>query len=59
MGSIFGRKPKRLRPPPVPAPPPIPAVDEETKEETMRQALRRSGRRKTILTGAFAPRVTL
>jgi len=54
MSGLF-KAPKAPAPPPVPPPAPIPEVGPETGDETMRMARRRSGFRKTLLTGNLEP----
>ena len=54
MGSLFGGG-ETSDPPPVPPPPPTPEVGPEAGEEAQKAARRRSGFRKSILTGNLAP----
>lgn len=54
MGGLFS-KPKSPSPPKVPPPPAIPEVGPEAGDEAMRRARRRSGFRKTIITGSLEP----
>ncbi len=53
MGGLF--KTPKIKTPEVPAPIAIPEVSEETGEEAMRAAVRRSGRTKTKITGSLRP----
>ena len=57
MSGLFS-KPKTVKAPSVPAPIPLPEVSEETGEEAMRKAVKRSGRNKTIITGNLVPKST-
>jgi len=54
MASLFS-KPKSQDPPPVPGPEAIPEVADETGDFATKQAKKRSGFRKTILTGSLTP----
>ncbi len=56
MGGLFGGS--TPDPPPVPPPPPTPEVGPEAAEGAERAARKRSGFRKTILTGALTPTPT-
>lgn len=56
-GSYIMGKPKKVEPPPAPAPIATEVQAEEAGEEEVRKQRRRSGRRKTVLTGALAPSV--
>ena len=58
MGSVFGGKPKEVKPPPVPDPPPVPVVTDEAEEFAQQAERRKSGRAKTFLTGNLSPRDT-
>ncbi len=53
MGSLFGGKPKTVKPPPVAAPVAIPDVGEEVGDIARRKRPR--GRRETFLTGDLIP----
>ena len=55
MGQIFGGKPKKVTPPPLPEPAPMPEVTEEVGETAIKRARRRKGYAKTIITGALEP----
>lgn len=57
MGVIFS-KPKSSSLSPVSQPPPIPDEAPEAGEEAAKRARRRTGFRKTILTGALEPQTT-
>ena len=57
MGGLFS-KPKSVKAPPVPDPVAIPEVSDETGDEEMRKAMKRSGFERTILTGALRPKPT-
>lgn len=48
-------KPKKPKPPPLPAPVATPEVSEAAPEDEAKKALRRSGYQRTILTGALTP----
>jgi len=54
MGAIFS-KPKAPAPPKLPPAPALPSVDPIVEDDTMARARRRSGFRKTILTGDVTP----
>lgn len=54
MGGMFA-KPRAVKPPPVPAPTAIPEVAPEAEETAIRQARRRRGFARTIVTGALEP----
>jgi hypothetical protein len=54
----MGSKPKKVAPPPVPAPQAIPETAQETGEDEMKKALKRSGYSKTILAGSLTPKST-
>ena len=54
MGGLFS-KPKSVKPPPVQPPPAIPEVDESVADVAAQRARRRSGFRKTIITGSLTP----
>jgi len=55
MGGFFSKPSKPAPLPPPPPPPPIPDVTPETEDFARKQARRRSGFRKTIITGALEP----
>jgi len=55
MGGLFGGKKKSPKPQAVPAPQAIPEVGDEAGEDAVRKAMKRSGFRRTILTGALEP----
>ena len=56
MTALFAKpsKPKYI-PPPVKEPPPVPQIGPSTYDTAFTAAKRRSGFRKTILTGALEP----
>ncbi len=56
MSGILGGKPKEVKPPPVPDPPPIPVVSDEAEEFEIRALRKKSGLRKTFLTGNLTPK---
>jgi hypothetical protein len=59
LGKLFsgiGGEPVTM--PDVPAPPAIPVVDDETGDEAISSARKRSGYQKTIITGALEPKPT-
>jgi len=56
LGEKTGGKP--VEAPPVPPPEALPMRDDEAGDFAMRQAVRRSGYAKTILTGALTPKST-
>lgn len=53
-----GLTPKTVKAPPVPEPEPIPEIDEEVSDVEKKRALRRRGRRQTIITGELEPVTT-
>lgn len=53
-----GLKPKTVKAPAVPEPEPIPEVSEEVTDIEKRRAVRRRGRRQTVLTGELIPEAT-
>lgn len=55
MGGVFGGKPKKVTPPPLPPPAAIPEVGLEVEETAVRKARRRKGFARTIITGALEP----
>jgi len=57
MGSLFS-KPKSAKPPRVAPAQAIPSVDPIVEDDTMSRARKRSGFRKTILTGNLSPEDT-
>jgi len=54
MGGLFS-KPKKVKPPVVSASPTLPIVDTGAEDEATKQAMRRKGFKKTIITGALSP----
>ncbi len=58
MGGLIGSKPKKIVPPPVPDPPPIPVVGDEAGDFAAKAQRKRSGFRKTFLTGSLTPKDT-
>lgn len=56
MSGLFP-KPKTVTPPPLPPPPPRPEPElfEEAGELAKKKAVRRRGRRRTIITGELEP----
>lgn len=54
MASLFS-KPKSPTLPPVPPPPPVPVIEDDTADDAARAAKRRSGFKKTIITGDLEP----
>ena len=57
MGNLFS-KPKSAKPPRIPPAQAIPSVDAVVEDDTMSRARKRSGFRKTILTGDLSPEGT-
>ena len=57
MGGLFS-KPKTVKAPPVPPPPAVPVVSDEAEEFEAAEIRKRSGFRKTFLTGNLTPRST-
>ncbi len=55
MRGIFGGKPKKVTPPPVPEPAAIPEVTPEVEDTAIKKARRRKGFAKTIITGSLEP----
>lgn len=55
MGGVFS-KPKKPKPPPIPSAPALPEVGPEVSESAVRQARRRGGFEKTIITGELEPK---
>ena len=47
-----------VKTPPVPDPAPIPQEDDTVEDETIRRAVRKSGRRNSIITGNLRPTPT-
>ena len=56
--GIGGKKPKEVKPPPVPDPPPIPVVSDEAEEFAIRSLRKKSGISKTFITGNLTPKST-
>jgi len=56
MGSVFGGKPKKVTPPPVPDPPPIPVASTEAEDFAAKQQAKKSGATKAFLTGNLTPK---
>lgn len=57
MGALFS-KPKEVKAPPVPDPVPIPVEDDTAGEFAKKEQQRKSGFKKTFLTGQLTPQST-
>jgi hypothetical protein len=57
-GAFGGGKPDKVEAPKVPDPPPVPVVGDENEELALSELKKKSGFKKTFLTGQLTPKST-